>query len=179
MFMELGAKRRSLYSTLLSTIVFHALQDSLKLWSNKDSNKRSWVSNAVSTPIFTFTAVTNKFGTKTFNCTYRFGYNTSGSITWDWRDLLQSNAPTPISFRMRHIYHMNPTFLKCGREVHLNSNIQDFWISAESWTLIQTFKHSEMWPRDKPKIKYSRFLKCGRELNLNTNIQAFWNVAEK
>ena len=78
------AKRRALYSALLSTIIFHALQDSLKLWI---SNKRSWVSNAVSAPISTFAAPTNKFGTKTVNCTSLSKYNTSGSITWDWRDL--------------------------------------------------------------------------------------------
>jgi hypothetical protein len=112
-----------LYTALLSTIVFHALQDSFKLWI---SNKRSWVSNVIFASISTFAAPTNKFGTKTFNCTSRSRYNTSGSITWDWRDLPQPDAPTPISYKMRDIHHMNPTFLKCGRDVHLNSNIQDF-----------------------------------------------------
>jgi hypothetical protein len=81
------AKRRALYSALFSTIIFHALQDSLKLWI---SNKRSPVSNANYAPISAFASPTNMFGTNTFNCTSRSRYNTSGSITWDWRDLPQS-----------------------------------------------------------------------------------------
>ena len=74
------AKRRALYSALLSTIIFHALQDSLKLWISK---KRSWVSNAVSAPISTFAAPTNKFGTKTLNCTSSSKYNAKGAIKSD------------------------------------------------------------------------------------------------
>jgi hypothetical protein len=52
--------------------------------------------------------------------------NTNGSIMWDWRDLPQPDAQTPINYKIRHIHHMNPTFLKFGQELNLNSNIQDF-----------------------------------------------------
>ena len=119
------SQTKSIVAAILSTIVFHALQDSLKLWIN---NKRSWVSNANFAPISTFEAPTNKFGIKTLNCISASIYNTSGSITWDWRDLPQPDAATPINpyITMKHIYHMKPTQLKCGQELHLNPNILEF-----------------------------------------------------
>ena len=120
------AKRRALNSALLSTIVFHALQDSLKLWI---SNKRSWVSNAVSAPISTFAAPTNKFGTKTVNCTSLSRYNTSGSITWDWRNLphpYASSKHTHSSYEWSP--EIRPTLYPLEMKRLIQTNIFIQWI---------------------------------------------------
>lgn len=76
-----SARRRALYWVLLSTIVFHALQDSLIF---NIACKRSSVSAAVFAPKFTLAAPTSKFGTSTSNCAFWSRSNTSASIVYVW-----------------------------------------------------------------------------------------------
>ena len=77
-----AAKRRTLYSTVLSTIIFHALQHSLNLPSK---TKQCLVSDALSRSMKFFVASNTKLGTSTDNYTSKSSCNTCGTITTNLR----------------------------------------------------------------------------------------------
>ena len=91
-----AAKRRALYSIVLSTILFHALQHSLNL---PIKTKRRLVSSAISRPIKSFAAPNTKLGTSMDNCTSTFRCNTCGTMTF----ICVFFALPPESHKDKHI----------------------------------------------------------------------------
>ena len=117
------AKRRALYSTLLSTTVFHALQHILKLWI---SDNRRWVSNTVSAP---------------------YPHLRHPPTNWELRLTIAHLGPDTIwlaPWRGIHVifYNLmrqpqwgtkiNSCIIKWGKVINLYTNIQASWNVAES-----------------------------------------------
>jgi hypothetical protein len=67
-----------------------------------------------------------------------------------------------------------------NRKLHLNSNIQCVWNVAESLTITQIFKHSEIWPKTKPKFKFSSILKLwpriGPKFKHSSGVKCGWEL---